>query len=238
MIPIRDELPSLRASLLTWALLLGTIGAFFLWQQPASPDLVYETAVIPCELVTGEPASAAELRLEAPCARGGEPFFPDKKPFMGLLYSLVLHGGITHLLFNMWSLWVFGNNVEDAFGHVPYLLLYLAAGVGGSFAHVVLHPASTVPLIGASGAIAGVMGAYLVLFPRARIVSIIPPFWFFQFRVPAVVFLGFWFVGQFFVGDAAIAWTAHVGGFVVGALAALARRDHHRTRLGRLRRAG
>lgn len=226
MFPIRDELAPLGASLVTWSLILATIGAYFLWQVPASPDLVYETAVIPCELITGEPASSAELLQERPCARGDAPFFPEKAPFLGLVYSLVLHGGIAHLLFNMWSLWVFGNNVEDAFGHVPFLLLYGAAGAVGSFTHVVFNPQSVVPLIGASGAIAGVMGAYLVLFPRARIVSIVPPIWFVRFRVPAVIFLGFWFIAQFFVGDASVAWLAHVGGFATGALAALARRDH------------
>ncbi len=221
---------------MTWIVLLGTIAAYFLWQAPASPDLVYETAVIPCELTTGEPASSAELVGDLPCTRGDDPLFPGKSPLAGLLYSLVLHGGILHLLFNMWSLWVFGNNVEDAFGHLPYLLLYVAAGVVGSLTHVVVDPRSVVPLIGASGAIAGVMGAYLVLFPRARIVSIIPPLWFLQFRVPAVVFLGFWFLGQFFVGDPGIAWEAHVGGFALGSLVALSRRDVHRSRLRALGR--
>lgn len=238
VIPIRDELAPLKASFVTWGLLLVTIAAYLLWQTPGSSDLVYETAVIPCELITGEPASQAELVGDRPCTRGDAPAFPDKEPFLGLLYSLVLHGGLIHLLFNMWSLWIFGNNVEDAFGHLAYLLLYGVAGIVGSLAHVVLNPTSAVPLIGASGAIAGVMGAYLVLFPRSRIISIIPPLWFFQFRVPATVFLGFWFLGQFFVGDASIAWEAHVGGFVVGSLVALARRDQHITRLRRLGHRG
>lgn len=234
VIPIRDELAPLKTSYVTWVLLFATIAAYFLWQLPGSQDLVYETAVIPCELMTGEPASVAELLGERSCTRGDPAAFPDKDPFAGLIYSVFLHGSVFHLLFNMWSLWIFGNNVEDAFGHLPYLLLYGLAGLVGSMAHVVLNPTSTIPLIGASGAIAGVMGAYLVLFPRARIVSIIPPLWFFQFRVPASIFLGFWFLGQFFVGDASIAWEAHVGGFIIGSLVALARRDRHIARLGRL----
>ncbi len=236
VIPIRDELPSLRSSLVTWSVLLATIGVFLVWQLPGPPDLVPQTAVIPCEVITGEPVSAAELLGDRPCTRGDNPLFPDKEPLLGLVYSLVLHGGLVHLGFNMWSLWVFGNNVEDAFGHARYLGLYLTAGVVGSLTHVVLNPGSAVPLIGASGAIAGVMGAYLVLFPRARIVSIVPPFWFLQFRVPAAAFLGLWFVAQFFIADATVAWAAHVGGFVVGVLVTLARRDRHHARLRRLRR--
>lgn len=235
MLPVRDELPPLKASFLTWAILLGTIAAYFLWQQPASPELMLETAVIPCELITGEPLSEAEALQQVSCQRGDTPLFSEKSLLASLLYSMVLHGGLLHLGFNMWTFWVFANNVEDAFGHVQFLAMYVLAGIVGSMAHVVLNPASTIPLVGASGAIAGVMGAYLVLFPRARIVSMVPPLFFFHFRVPAVVFLGIWFVSQFYIVDEGIAWLAHVGGFAVGFLWALARRDAHHARLRRLR---
>ena len=234
MFPVRDELAPLRASYVSWLILAGTILAFVLWQLPGGPDLVFEATAIPCEITTGEPLSLDEIRGD-PCARDGAPVFPDKDPWLGLLLSIVMHGGWVHLLFNMWSLSIFGNNVEDAFGHFGYLALYGVAGVAGSFAHVLGNPSSTIPLVGASGAIAGVMGAYIVLYPRARIVSFIWPLFFFHFRVPAWVFLGFWFLSQFFIEDASIAWLAHVGGFAIGVGAALTFRERTQHRLARLR---
>ena len=232
--PVRDELAPLKASFVSWAIVAGTVLAFVLWQLPGGEATVYEAATIPCEILTGEPLSVGEIQGAA-CARDGEPAFPEKDPFAGLLLSVLLHGGWAHLLLNMWSLSIFGNNVEDAFGHIGYLALYALAGIGGSVAHVVADPSSTVPLVGASGAIAGVMGAYIVLYPRARIVSFIWPLFFFHFRVPAWVFLGFWFLSQFFIDDASIAWLAHVGGFGIGVLAALAFRERAHHRLRRLR---
>jgi hypothetical protein len=140
-----------------------------------------------------------------------------------LLTAVFLHGGIGHLLGNLWVLWIFGNNVEDELGHVRYALFYLVAGLVASMGHVLANPSSTVPVVGASGAIAGVMGAYLVFHPRARVVSIVPPFFFLPFRVPAAVFLVVWFLMQFVLAgdDTNIAWEAHVVGFVFGAIAAV-----------------
>jgi membrane associated rhomboid family serine protease len=140
---------------------------------------------------------------------------------------MFLHGSIAHILFNMWSLWIFGNNVEEAFGHLGYLVFYLAAGIAATIGFVAVNPDLTVPLIGASGAIAGVMGAYLVLFPRHMVLSLI------LFRVvaiPAVVFLGFWFFSQFLFESEGIAWEAHVAGFVFGAIVALPFRERLLTR--------
>lgn len=234
MFPVRDELASLTASHVSWLLVLGTVLAFVLWQVPGGEAVVYESATIPCEVLTGEPLSSPEVH-GAPCTRDGAPVFGEKNPYLGLLLSVFLHGGWAHLLLNMWSLSIFGNNVEDAFGHVGFVLLYAFAGVVGSFAHVVADPTSTVPLVGASGAIAGVMGAYFVLFPRARIVSFVWPLFFFHVRVPAWIFLGLWFASQFLIEDASVAWLAHVAGFVVGVVTAIAVRERAVRRLRRLR---
>lgn len=234
MFPVRDELAPLRASYVSWLIIAGTVLAYVLWQLPGEPEVVFETTVIPCEISTGEPLSLAEIQ-GADCARDGASVFPEKDPWLGLLLSILLHGGWVHLLLNVWSLSIFGNNVEDAFGHLGYLALYAIAGAAGSVAHVLGDPSSTVPLVGASGAIAGVMGAYIVLYPRARIVSFIWPLFFLQFRVPAFVFLGFWFLSQFFIEDASIAWLAHVGGFAVGVVAALVFRERTQHRLATLR---
>jgi membrane associated rhomboid family serine protease len=141
--------------------------------------------------------------------------------------SMFLHGGLWHLVANMWALWLFGDNVEDALGHARFLAFYLVCGVAAALTHAALNAASTVPTIGASGAIAGVLGAYLVLYPSARVVTLLPLLWpFWIVEVPAILYLGLWFASQVFNGVAAlgtadvfrggVAWWAHVGGFVAG----------------------
>lgn len=138
--------------------------------------------------------------------------------------AMFLHGGWTHMLGNMLFLWVFGDNVEDRLGHFKYFLFYLATGIFGSIAHIISNPFSEVPIIGASGAIAGVLGAYFVTFPRARVLTLLPIIIFFTIvEIPAVIFLAFWFVLQLFNGTASlggavnpVAWWAHVGGFLSG----------------------
>ena len=146
---------------------------------------------------------------------------------VAMFVSMFLHGGWLHLGGNMLFLWVFGDNIEDRLGHGRYLLFYLACGVAATLAHAAMNPTSSVPSIGASGAIAGVLGAYLLLFPRQRITTLIPIFIFITIReIPAIVLLGFWFVLQIFVGTVSlggsiheqggVAYFAHIGGFLTG----------------------
>ena len=150
-------------------------------------------------------------------------------PFTGfytLFTSMFLHGGWTHLIGNMWALYLFGDNVEDVMGHLRFLIFYILAGVVAGLVHILFNPLSTVPTIGASGAIAGVMGAYFILFPRSTIITLVPLFFLPLFvEIPAVIFIGFWFLSQFFNGTLSlvtpgvlggIAWWAHVGGFAFG----------------------
>jgi membrane associated rhomboid family serine protease len=139
--------------------------------------------------------------------------------------SMFMHAGWLHILSNMWVLFIFGDNVEDRMGPVPYLIFYLLGGVAAAALQTFVSPGSSVPVLGASGAIAGVLGAYLVLFPRARVLSLVPIFFIWLIEVPAIVFIGFWFITQLFSGLASIgtqaggvAWWAHVGGFLVGLL--------------------
>ena len=152
---------------------------------------------------------------------------PDRLHYLSLLTSMFLHGGWMHLIGNMWFLWIYGDNIEDVLGHGKYLLFYLLAGVAAALLQVVLNFDSRVPMIGASGAIAGVMGAYMIKFPHARILTLIPIFVFFTtVEVPAFFMLLYWFVIQFFSGIGSIgysqmsqggtAWFAHIGGFVAG----------------------
>ncbi len=149
---------------------------------------------------------------------------PDTLHYSTILASMFLHAGILHLLGNMWFLWIFGKSVENALGHFRFLLFYFLSGIGASIVYIVMNTHSTIPTIGASGAISGILGAYILLFPSARIVTLIPIFFFFQvIRIPAFFFLGIWFVYQFIGGTSdtlhtggGVAWFAHVGGFLTG----------------------
>jgi membrane associated rhomboid family serine protease len=152
---------------------------------------------------------------------------PDHFRLTTLVTSMFLHGGWMHVLGNMLYLWVFGNRLEDALGHAKFLAFYMLCGVAAAVAQVLLNPYSTLPMVGASGAIAGVMGAYLLKFPGARILTLVFVFFFVTtFEIPAVILLGYWFVIQLFSGlgsfaktnlsDGGVAWFAHVGGFLAG----------------------
>ena len=147
--------------------------------------------------------------------------------FLPVFTSMFMHASWLHIIFNMWALWIFGDNVEDALGHFRYLVFYLVSGIAASALHYVFNLNSQVPSVGASGAIAGVMGAYFVLFPAARVLTLVPLFFLFFWWLPAWVFLGYWFVIQFLSGAATtiaytsqtgggVAFWAHVGGFAAG----------------------
>jgi membrane associated rhomboid family serine protease len=200
----------------TIGLILASLYVFF-FVQPQTPgdaeEFLYRRAAISCEVVTGHPLTANEI-INGRCqADAGDPVFPQKSPLLSVLVSMFLHGGVGHVLFNMWFLWIFGNNVEEAFGRMRYIILYLLGGVFATMAFVALNPGSTVPLVGASGAIAAVLGAYAVLYPGHSVLSLVG-WW--VIPVPAIIFLGVWFLAQFGLGGTNVAWEAHAGGFVFG----------------------
>ena len=225
----------------TRVLLLGTIAVFFAL-QPWTEDVCtqqqffLEWAAIPAELTQGQPLSAAQIEAGPLGACFLTPA-PDKSLVLSVLASLVFHGDLLHLGFNMLFLWIFGNNIEDRFGHLRYLGLYLLWGVAATLVFVLANPGSVITLIGASGAIAGVLGAYLVLYPTARVTVVVLPLFFLTLQLPAVIVLGMWFlvqlreVGGTAVGGGGVAYLAHVGGFVAGSATALfARLRRQRTR--------
>ena len=246
MIPLRDENPTRRFPLVTVLLIAVNLYVYFQVQRPWDQDqtrFAYAYAAVPCELIEGEPLSRRELlrldrgdtegcdRFRDPGSVGtSRPVFPQKDVYLAVIYSMFLHGSLVHIGGNMLFLWIFGNNIEDRMGAVGYIAFYLAAGLVATAAHVVVQPGSTVPVVGASGAIAGVMGAYMVLFPDAPIRTLL--FFFvivFLRDIPAKWLLAFWFVLQFFTNPSAgVAWVAHVGGFVFGVLVALLLRDRLR----------
>ncbi len=226
MLPIRDINPGRTTPYVTVGLIAACLIVFFVFQSFDNPgdeaEFLYKRAAISCEITTGAPLTFPQIESGDCEQPGGSPLFPGKSPYLAILISMFLHGGVAHVFFNMWFLWIFGNNVEDAFGHVGYLALYLIGGVVATLVFVVLNVGSTVPLVGASGAIAAILGAYAVLFPTHRVLSLLG--WIFV-PIPAALFLGIWFVLQFGLGGTGTAWEAHVGGFLFGLVAAAALRS-------------
>lgn len=215
MIPIKDRNPTHRFPIFTILIILVNIVVFLYEISLDGKGL--ESFFLTYGVVPFSVIGAFGQGLLDPMA-----VFP-------LLSSMFLHGGILHLGGNMLYLWVFGDNIEDKLGHGRFLAFYLLCGLAATLLHIVIDPTSTVPTVGASGAISGVLGAYLLMFPKARVVTVIPIFFFLQVaELPALVVLGFWFVIQFFNGIASlgyetagmggVAWWAHIGGFVAGLL--------------------
>lgn len=235
MIPLRDNIPSRTVPIINY-LMIAACAAVFLMQladeQDGQADLIDRFGMIPAQVShPDEPVVVREVRQVQIRGRVGlaeverqlpPPVIP---PILTMLTCTFLHGGWMHFLGNMWFLYIFGDNVEDRFGHLGYAIFYLACGVAASLAHFASDMTSTTPTIGASGAIAGVMGAYLLLYPRATVLSLVPIFYILRVVVlPAPVFLGIWFVMQLLQGMSpgatGVAWWAHIGGFVAGAIVA------------------
>jgi membrane associated rhomboid family serine protease len=220
--PLRDENPTTVFAWVTLVFIAVNVFVFLEIQlagTAAEQEMVlYESAAIGCEITTGQPLSEAEAASGECSTEVGEPVAEGKNVYLAIFTSMFLHGGLSHLVFNMWFLWLFGNNVEDAYGHLPYAVLYLLGGILATMLFVIMNPDSTVPLVGASGAIAAVMGAYGVLFPNHQIKTLLG--WI-VIDLPAFVYLAIWFLLQFTLGGSNTAWEAHVGGFVFGALVSL-----------------
>ena len=212
---------------MTWLLVLVNVGVFVFLQPWWSPDpcrqqaFFLRWATVPAEVFTGEPLDRGEIAATTPPACTFEPF-EDKNVYSSVLASMFLHAGWIHLLGNMLYLWIFGNNVEDRLGHLRYLAFYLASGVLATIAFALSEPHSLSTLVGASGAIAAVLGSYLVLFPRARVTSLVPFLFFLPLELPAVLVLGLWFLLQLdalragSMAGGGVAYLAHIAGFVIG----------------------
>jgi membrane associated rhomboid family serine protease len=207
MFPLYDTVRSRKFPIVNWTLIILCGLAFYYEWQLSEGELnrfIHTWGLIPSRVIA-DPADT----------------------WITIFSSMFLHGGWFHLLSNMWILIIFGDNIEERFGGASYLIFYLLSGVAAALLDVYISPASGVPTIGASGAIAGVLGAYLIQFPKARVASLVPILFIFTIiELPAVIFLGFWFVLQLFSGWAVlqgadmsgIAWWAHIGGFVFGML--------------------
>ncbi len=211
MIPIRDAIRSKNFPIVN-VLIIGLNIVVFIWQLAQGPQLkeaLFLYGIVP--LRYSDPEISAH--------------FTGFQQYLPFLTSMFLHGGFLHILGNMWFLYIFGDNVEDRLGHIRYLIFYLLCGVTAGLVHLYTNWDSQIPTIGASGAISGVMGAYLLLYPRSRILTLIPIIFFFQFfEIPAFIFLGYWLLIQLFSAGltprnvGGVAFWAHIGGFIAGLL--------------------
>jgi membrane associated rhomboid family serine protease len=233
--PFRDDVPAHRTPLVTYAIIIINV-VVLVWLSRLPPleqtEVACRRGFIPVRLAQLAQQQAFQLQVPVPAARGLPPrvLVVNLPPDRGAIYSslittMFLHGGWIHMIGNMWFLWIFGDNVEDRLGHFGYAVLYLAGGVLASLCHWFMQPGSTVPVIGASGAVAAVLGAYTITWPFARVHSLVFLVIFFTvIELPALVVLGFWFIEQLLAARAiehrlateGVAWWAHVGGFLAG----------------------
>ena len=230
MIPYRDENPTEKPPIVTVSLIAINVLVWILFRLQG--PLVYQKAVfelgmIPYEVWNGVDLSFADFISRHFRYFGSLPGSPSPiSPYLSIFTSMFMHGGFFHLAGNMLYLWIFGNNVEDYLGHFRFLIFYLLCGLGAAFTHLIFNPSSQIPTVGASGAISGVLGAYLVLFPWARVYVLVPIFYFLTtITLPASVMIGLWFIFQLIsaipstaMGGGGVAYWAHIGGFVVGYL--------------------
>ena len=208
MIPLKDDNPTRGVPYVTIGLIAINI-AIYVFQrilgQKIGEVFILKTAAIPYEIMSLKDVSPAN-------------FLPP--PFT-LFTSMFVHGGFFHVFWNMLFLWIFGDNIEDRLGKIKFIIFYLLTGIAASMTHVAMNPDSAIPLIGASGAIAGILGAYIVLYPGAKVLTLLFFFFFVQVvKIPAIIFLGIWFLTQILnIGaGGGIAWYAHIGGFVAGVI--------------------
>lgn len=226
MFPLRDTIPSSRVPVVTIGIIIVNAVVFLSELNRSTCGLeqvFYSWGIVPCYF-TG----ACHFRLRTPCGLLSVPLHPS---YFTLVSSMFLHGGWMHIIGNMWSLWIFGDNVEDRMGRIGFGCFYLLSGLAAGVLHIAFNATSHAPTVGASGAIAGVMGAYLLLFPHATVIALVPIFIFLQtVELPAVVFLGLWFLINLWSGIGSlaahtqaggVAWWAHIGGFLLGILWAL-----------------
>jgi membrane associated rhomboid family serine protease len=226
MIPYHDENATQRTPLVTFALIGANVLVWLLIQGAGSP-MALARSVCELGLIPGELTGMLRPGTPFPMGEGLVCLTDPGRQLSNVFTSMFLHGGWMHLIGNMWFLWIFGNNIEDSMGHARFLVFYLLSGVAAALLQVVVSPASPIPMVGASGAISGVMGAYLVLYPRVRVWTLVPiGFFLTSIALPAWTMLLYWMAIQFLGGlvgalgeeRGGVAFWAHIGGFVAGAV--------------------
>ena len=232
MFPIRDENPGVLTPLVTAGLVVANVAAWTL-VQGLGTEAALTRSICSLGLIPGELLHTVRAGTHVPLGAGAACVISAHPNWLTPLTSMFLHGGWFHLIGNMWFLWIFGNNVEDAMGHARFAIFYALCGLAAAAAQVLSNPSSPMPMVGASGAIGGVMGAYIVLYPRVRVhMLLVLGFYVTTVAVPAYFMLGYWFLVQLIGGTASlasegggVAFWAHVGGFAAGALLIFLFRD-------------
>jgi membrane associated rhomboid family serine protease len=222
MFPYRDENQTQHTSIVTVAIIaLNVLAWIFL--QGAGSTFALAKSVCEFGLIPGELLLSVQPGTQFPMGENLVCIIDPGRQVSNLITSMFLHGSWLHLLGNMWFLWIFGNNIEDSMGHLRFVVFYLVCGLAAAFGQIAANPSSVIPMIGASGAISGVMGAYLILFPRIRVYALIfLGFFFTSVGMPAWVMLGYWFFIQLVSGlvsigaEGGVAFWAHAGGFIAG----------------------
>jgi membrane associated rhomboid family serine protease len=232
MFPYRDDNPTLSTPFVT-VVLIGLNAAAWLLLQGMGTEPYLSKSVCELGLIPGEFLGRTQPGLAIPLSPGAVCVMDESREWYTPLTSMFLHGGWFHLIGNMWFLWLFGNNVEDSMGHGRYLGFYLLSGLAAAAAQTLVNPSSAIPMVGASGAISGVMGAYIVLYPRVRVhMLVVLGFFITRLAVPAYLLLGYWFLLQILGGlpslgdeQGGVAFWAHAGGFIAGAIRILGFKD-------------
>ena len=223
MIPISDINPAKNSPVISRFFMFITIGVFLLVQPKNQIDLInffYQYSAIPCELITFSPLSESQFYSNDCLNNTTAPIFQNKNLVLSIVFANFFHANFIHILGNLWSFWIFGNNVEDKLGKVRFTIFIIFIGFLSIAVHIYLNQNSLTPIVGASGIVSGLMGAYVYMFPNARLLVLVPFGFLFPTTIKAKFFMIFWFLSQILISitDQNISWEAHVGGFVFGYL--------------------
>lgn len=223
MIPISDINPARNTPVISRIFMFVTVGVFILIQPKNQIELFnffYQYSAIPCELVKFSPISEAQFYNNNCFYTPTSSIFPNKNIILSMVFANFFHANFIHILGNLWSFWIFGNNVEDKLGKSKFTIFLIFIGIISIGVHTFLNQESLTPIVGASGIVSGLMGAYVFMFPNARLLVLVPFGFLFPTTIKAKFFMIFWFISQIFIaiGDQNISWEAHIGGFIFGYL--------------------
>ncbi len=221
MIPISDINPARNSPIISRIFMFITVGVFILIQPKNQIELFsffYQYSAIPCELVNFSPISEEQFYNNNCFYTQTNSIFPNKNIILSIVFANFFHANFIHILGNLWSFWIFGNNVEDKLGKTKFTFFLIFIGIISIGVHTFLNQDSLTPIVGASGIVSGLMGAYVFMFPNARLLVLVPFGFLFPTTIKAKYFMIFWFISQIFIaiGDQNISWEAHIGGFIFG----------------------
>ena len=223
MIPISDINPPKNNPVISRIFIFLSILVYVLI-QPRNPNelfnFFYEFAAIPCEVFSNQPLSLEQYYNNQCSLKSSNIVFENKNIFLSLFFSNMFHANFVHILGNLWSFWIFGNNLEDKLGKVKFIIFLIFTGLASMFSHIILNAFDINPIVGASGIVSALMGAYLYLFPNAKLLVLVPFGFLFPTTIKAKFFMIFWFISQILIAiqNTNISWEAHIGGFIVGYL--------------------